>query len=215
MTKVKIVGFDLDNTLYPATSEIQTKIRGTIYEKISSACDIDYSEAEKLFEKGYAEIGSGSRVVMDIAKKYNKNVDGSDLVQEALEETDILEFIKPNPKLCEMIQRLSNELGLDLITGSADSLAIKKLKKIGLDRTIFDYFFAHFHGSKSTGEVYEKWIIHRGLSPEKFLYVGDNLKQDIEAPKKLGIQTCFIGEEESDIADFNIKNILDLENILK
>lgn len=213
MSNIEIIGLDLDNTLYPSTPEIQKRIRTTIHKKISLVFDIELERAENLFENYYSELMSGSKTIEEIAEIFGKK-DYPDIIQESLEEVDILDLIYSNPKLGDMLSRLKTKRELDLLTGSPKKLTLKKLKKLGIKYNTFENIFAHNNDlSKSTGDLYKLWISTRRKNPEYFLYIGDNPKQDIDVPKKLGIKTCFIGEKEYENADFNIRNILELENL--
>lgn len=131
-SKIKVIGFDLDGTLYPLTDEIQGRIRGKIYEKVADAFNLSFEKAKKIFEEEYAKLMSGSRTIERIAGKYGKNINGSDIVQESLQEANILDLIKPNPELVEMLCRISKTRGLDLLTGSEYDFAIEKLNRVGI-----------------------------------------------------------------------------------
>jgi FMN phosphatase YigB (HAD superfamily) len=208
---ISVVGFDLDGTLYPITPEIRKIQRGNIYERMSVHFGISVEESRGLFEKYYGLSGSGKKSMEEISKKLQRPVPGEDFIQESLEQADFLDLLRPNPNLSEMLKRISRTERLDLITGSRYSFALEKLKRISLDKKIFDYIFAN-EGSKSTGEVYRQWMNKREFSPFQHLYVGDNSMQDIDIPKSLGIQTCFLGSYGE--ADFQIKDILELEKII-
>lgn len=210
-TNIKVIGFDLDGTLYPLTREIQKRIRGKIYEKIAGLFDISLEEAERRFEEGYERIMSGSKVIEEIALGFGRRID-RDIVQESVEEADILNLIDANPELRDMLQRFSRERGLDLLTSSEYGFALEKLRKLGIDYGVFEKILHRKDGSKSSGEMYEKWISIRGLSPSELFYVGDNKKQDIDSPKRLGIRTCIVGKYGG--ADFQIADILQLEEVL-
>ncbi len=215
---IHILGFDLDNTLYPSTEQMQDRIRKEIYRKISEELGISIDASEKLFEENYNGqfpwSQSGSRTIEELGKRHDKQLDGKLVVQQSIEEADILDFINENPELTNMLERLNSRFGLDLITGTSYDLTFAKLRKLGIKTEIFGNIFAQRqYGSKMTGDVYRYWINKRQTLPEKMLYVGDNKRQDIDSPKKLGIRTCIIGDEY-DGADFHIKDILELERLL-
>ncbi len=212
---IAVIGFDLDNTLYPSTPEMQTKIRGKIYERLSSELGIDFERARELFEEHYGGnypwSHSGSRTIAELARRHGKNI-YADVVQQALERAEILEFIKPNPSLVNMLERLSKRYELDIVTGSAYKLAEPKLERIGIDKKLFGHFLADI-GSKSDGTAFRTWIDLRRVSPQHMLYVGDNFKQDIESAARMGIKTCLLGKENFG-AELHVKDILDLEGKL-
>lgn len=212
---IKVVGFDLDGTLYPTTPEIQERIRGKIAEKIAAACGIDVKKARIVFDEKYERFLSGSKTLDEIGREYGADFSNREVVQEAVEEANILDLIDENPRLVGMLQRLSGHRELDLLTSSEENLALQKLGRIGLSRYFFRFFLTKKQGSKTTGEKYKLWLSKRvfvPFAPEEHLYVGDNERQDVDIPGALGIRTCVIGNYEG--ADFRISDILELEALL-
>ncbi len=218
LKNLNVVGFDLDHTLYPQTEESQKKIREKIYEKLATAMNIPFATAGELFEQEYASNNhwgkSGSRTIIELCASAGLDLDGKLIVQQAIEDADILEFIEPNPKLNEMLIKLKNRYWLDLITGTSQKLAYSKLERLEINQKVFGFMLmGGEYGSKTTGEVYQRWIELRSVPVPSMLYVGDNTKQDIDSPKALGIKTCIVGKEY-DKADYHISNILELEGLL-
>jgi len=218
LENIKIIGFDLDNTLYPSTDEIQERIRRGIYERLSGELNISVKKARELFEENYngdfAWSLSGSRTINEIGRRYDKDLSERDIVQESIEKADILDLIQPNPALVNMLRRLNTKYCMDLITSTTYDLARGKLERIGIRKDFFEYFLtASKFGRKGDGTVYEYWLRERGVSPKAVLYVGDNKKQDIDSPKALGINTCFVNGEYGG-ADYCIGEVLELERLV-
>lgn len=212
ISKIKIIGFDLDGTLHPLTFESQLKIREKIYEKISVGLKINFDEAKNLFEEYYAITSSGSKTIKKLEERFQARLK-KDLIQDAIQEADILDLIQANPKLAILLEKLNGKYSLDLLTSGERNLAAKKLEKIGINPNIFGYFLASENGSKTSGTKFVEWIEKRcGCDPKNFLYVGDNKRQDVDSPSELGIVTCFIGKYSK--ADFEIENIFGLEKLL-
>lgn len=212
LSNIKVIGFDLDGTLYNVTPEIKLRVRNLIYQKISTEFNIPLEKATNLFEEIYSETHSGGGTIRDLEQRFGKKSD-SDIIQDSLQEADILALIPEDPNLSRLLTRLSESYQLDLLTGGRENLAFEKLKRIGIDKGIFKYLFTKERGRKGNGDLYREWIQNRlDLTPENFLYVGDNKKQDIDIPKELGIKTCFLGDYNQ--ADFQINSILDLERLL-
>ncbi|MDO8528890.1 MAG: HAD family hydrolase [Nanoarchaeota archaeon] len=215
LKNISAIGFDLDGTLYPITPEIRKIQRGKIYENISKYFGIPLEHANRLFEENYSAIGSGTKTIGVIAKSLGKPSPGRDFVQEALEQADFLDLIEKNPSLVAMLERMSRSKKHgrpDLITGSTREYALRKLERVGISPEVFLYLFTHEDGSKSSQDIYEKWLSRTMLRPSQHLYIGDQQKLDIDVPRSLGIRTCIVGEYE--LADFQIENILDLEALL-
>ncbi len=211
LDEIKVIGFDLDNTLYVSTEEIQKRIRPMVYKRISEEFNIPYERALRLFEKFYSEHLSGSETIKCIEKVLRHSVGERNIIQQVVEQADFLDLIKEDSELRNMLVRLKSSRSIDLITASYPLSAIKKLERIGI-QDLFRHILTHEDGRKQSGELYKKWITLTELPPSNLLYVGDNKRKDIDVPKSLGIQTCILGSYDN--ADFQINNILELEELL-
>jgi len=212
LSKIKIIGFDLDGTLYESTEEIQSRIRELIYKKISIGLGVNFKEAKNLFEESYAITSSGSKTIKKLEEQFQRELE-KELVQNAIQEAEILDLIQFNPKLITFLEKLREKYSIDLLTDSRRDLALKKLNRMGIDKDIFGYFLSAENGSKTDGTKFIEWVEKRGNhDPRTFLYVGDNKRQDVDSPKEFGITICFIGKYNK--ADFEIENIMGLEKLL-
>lgn len=215
---IKVIGLDLDDTLYPATSEIKTRVREKIYEKLASGLAVPVPLARELFETNYCGNfpwkGSGRRTIEEISRQQGVVINGSELVQQAIEEADILDLIRPNPGLVEFLATISQKQELDLITGSTYRSCFDKLERLGISSYLFKKILAEKKfGKKSDGSVYKYWLSLSSYHSGQHLYVGDNINQDIVVPNGLGIRTCFVGKE-SELADICIADISELRKHL-
>src|SRR3989344_1655454 len=121
MNKIKYIGFDLDQTLYPKSPKIDQAIQKYIYEKIAQHKKINVEYARELFYSYYPKI-SGRKTLIELGIP-----DAENIVQEALENADISEFLIPDPSIRKLLEQLSKKYTLALITGSNKKIAIKKL----------------------------------------------------------------------------------------
>lgn len=215
---IKIIGFDLDQTLYPKSPEIDTAIQKYIYTKISELKKCSIEESTKLFKELYAKIGSGSKTLMEIGfeKTYAKEI-----IQEALEKADIEEFLVPNQEVIQLLKDLKGKYkSLSLITGSNKEITKKKLKKLEIKEEIFDFYITS-EPSKSNGEAYKAWLKHytekdNSLKPENFLYIGDRKISDVDIPSTFGIKSVLVNVKKQD-PEINVPqftSLLDIREIL-
>jgi FMN phosphatase YigB (HAD superfamily) len=194
-TKIKVIGFDLDQTLYPKSPEIDAAIQKYIYEKISENKRCSIEEARKLFSdlyKGGAGLsGSKSLAALGIP-------DGKEIVQEALEKADIASILVPDENATAMLERLREKYkNLDIITGSNDSNTDRKLEKLLIDKKLFNHIITADSASKSdNGSAFKMWMSFYNLPAENFLYIGDRVSSDYEAPKQLGIKSILVNIKE-------------------
>lgn len=190
---IRIIGFDLDQTLYEKSVGIDEKIQEYLNVRIAERLGVSESEAREQFRALYqnGQGLSGSRTLMALG--FEKDEAGN-IVQEALERADIDEFLVPNPKTVAFLRRCAKRFdAVDLITGSPREIAKRKLEKLRIPIEIFGECITGDDASKSDGAAYRRWL---GAYPDRvaddFLYVGDRPSSDYEAPKLLGIRSVLV-----------------------
>jgi FMN phosphatase YigB (HAD superfamily) len=196
---IRVIGFDLDQTLYSKSPEIDAAIQGYIYNKIAEHRDVSLAEAEQLFKERYQEGRgmSGSESLIDLGIP-----NARDIVQEALEQADIAQFLTPDAETLALLQGLLQRYHhIDLVTGSNHENAIRKLRHLELPESLFSHILTGDQAQKSTGEAYRKWLtLYPEFSPEQFLYIGDRVRSDYEIPHELGIQSVLVNIAHTDSA---------------
>ncbi len=214
-TKIKVIGFDLDQTLYPKMPEVDEAIQQYIYQKISHHKNVSLPEAKKLFtdlyQNGRGLSGSKTLVALGIRG-------GKEIVQEALEKADIASVLTPeDEKVLMLLNALKSRYeGLDLITGSDQSNVAKKLSALKIPEKLFDHIITGDEVSKSDGSAYSLWLSHYNFPVEQFLYIGDRVMSDYEVPKKLGIKSILVNIEEKDkhVDCLQLKSLLNIGPLL-
>lgn len=189
-SQIKVIGFDLDQTLYPKSPKIDEAIQSYIYEKIASHKGCDLDEARKLFsdlyQGGKGLTGSQTLTALGIPTP-------KEIVQEALENADIAEFLTPDAEVLALVMDLKKRYEhVDLITGSILPIAKNKLSKLALPINLFDQVITG-EIAKSDGSAYVEWMKrYPDLKPEQFLYIGDRERSDYQVPKELGIRAILV-----------------------
>lgn len=212
--QTKVIGFDLDQTLYPKSPEIDKAIQGYIYERIAQHKTCSVEEARKLFsdlyQEGRGQSGSQTLVTLGIPR-------AKEIIQEALENADIAQFLAPDPKTQMLLHKLRQKFkALDLITGSFEHVAFIKLTKIGIRRDLFTKIITG-EIAKSDGSAFRAWLeLYPSLEPHNFLYIGDREKSDYYIPKKLGIETVLVNIKtpNPEVTCLQLPTIHDLEDYL-
>jgi len=212
-TCIKSVGFDLDQTLYPPNQEINDLIRNRIARKIleNNLGLKDISNVRAIYDKKYEEVGSWIKIFNEMGINEPKKE-----LQKCLSDPKIVDFIKRDDKLKEIMKFLSSKYFTFLITNSPKALSIPKLNKIGVGIGIFHYCIfgdSPDFSTKLDGRVFKNYLNSSSYLPNQHVYIGDNLKTDILPPKSLGMKTIAVGKEILE-ADFSVKNIHNIEKLL-
>lgn len=213
----QIIGFDLDQTLYPKSSEIDEAIQTYLYQEISKFRNIGHEEAKKLFDNIYqaGEGSSGSQTMIELGFSVEK---ARNVVQEALENAPIAKFLHPNSEVIDLLYKLKSKYrSIDLITGSNKNNASVKLKKIEIPEEIFSKIITKDDGSKADLSAFHQWLsFYPDLKTENFIYIGDRVSSDYEKPKELGIQSILVNIKtpKKKIDCPQLESILEIQNYL-
>ncbi len=195
---IRVIGFDLDQTLYPKSPEVDKKIQSYIVERIAKNKGTTLREAEKLFSDLYREgrglSGRKTLIALGIPS-------AGGIVQEALERADIASVLSPDVQTLTLLKDLSLRYNsLDLITGSHRKETEKKLRALGIPLQMFGHIITEEVKSKSDGAAYVYWLsLYPTCTPSQFLYVGDR-SSDSTVPHTLGIQTALVNIKTRDPA---------------
>jgi len=194
-TTIKVIGFDLDQTLYPKSPEIDDAIQAYLYKEIADYKKVSMKEAEKMFKDLYQDGKglSGSKTMEAIGIP-----NGKEAVQTALEKADIASFLKPDKKVLELLNDLKVKYkNLDLVTGSSRSIVGDKLREIGIEKSIFNNIITADEASKPDLSAFKmSFNFYPNLKPEQFLYIGDRPFSDFIAPSSLGINVILVNQKE-------------------
>jgi len=214
---IKVIGFDLDQTLYQKSPEIDQAIQKYIYQKIAEHIQCSLEQAQKMFKELYRD-GKGLSGKQTLAKLGVPH--GDNIVQEALERADIDRFLVPNSSTLELLHAVKKQYqGIDLITGSGRHQVQSKLEKLLIPEIIFDHILDATipEVSKSDGSAYRTWMNFYPLyKPEEFLYIGDRASSDHLIPKEFGIQTILVNIKKKDpaLACLQLESLVLLEGYL-
>src|SRR3989338_11050012 len=94
--RVKAVGFDLDECIYPSHPEINNRIRNKMSEGILRKMPqlVTLVHARRFFEDHYRELQSGRKVLMRAG--YDP-LEASKIADEAVSQADILDLLTSDP----------------------------------------------------------------------------------------------------------------------
>ena len=182
--KIKHWVFDLDNTLYPASSNLFSKIDVRMKEFIIKTLNLDPAEAYTMQKEYYLKYGttlSGLMINHNVLPKdfldYVHNIDTSSLNKDI--------------RLGKILKKLPGELYI--YTNGSTSHALNVMKRLEIDNyisKIFDIEDANYI-PKPSKESLDCFIKKFNINPSEAIFFEDISKNLINA-KKLGFQTILI-----------------------
>ena len=220
---IKLVAFDLDDTLYNEKDFVFGAFR-EVAEYLSNKYNIS---SQSLYEDMLAILQSEGRgkIFNIVCENYNINEDINALVQ-------VYRNAKPKLKLyedgLEVINFLKDKYKLGLITDGLASVQWNKIELLNLE-SYFDniivtddlgkeYWKPHILPFKNMAEKFN-------LLPSECIYIGDNPNKDFYGARKLGFRTIRIIRDIGDYinlrhskeyeADFEVSNLNEIVSIIE
>jgi putative hydrolase of the HAD superfamily len=218
-SRIRAVVFDMDNTLFDFV-EAKIKACKAVVEYLGLN---DEWELLNYFLRGKHGF-EDSRNIEDFM--LDKGVYSHEKFEECcrIYEEVKLGHIKPYPGVKEVLERLK-DMGLKLavVTDALNGHALKRLQRAEL----LHFFDVVVSGDMTGRRKPEPDSINLalnklGVDPKEAVMVGDSIRRDIEAGKRLGMITVYAAygdrnffESKHGEADFTIGSIKELYDILK
>lgn len=169
--------FDLDDTLYPEKEYVRSG-----YRKIAA-----FFQKPEMEKELWSAFEQGKRAIDFVLEKYQM----MDQKEKALE---IYRFQRPEihlyPGVSEMIQRIGRRKKTGIITDGRPEGQHAKLDalKIIVDEVIITDELGGMEYRKPNETAFRLMQKKLNVPYEKCVYIGDNIRKDFIAPKKLGMQ---------------------------
>ena len=181
--------FDLDNTLYPATTRLFDQIDIRIGEYISNFLEIDHTEARKIQKSYFREHGTTLKGLMEVHGMNPQNF---------LNFVHDIDFspLKPNHDLNSVLTSLP---GRKLIFTNADVPYSKKvLSRLGVDHHfehIYDIVEANYI-PKPFKAAYDRLIDLHNITPKSAIFFED-IARNLVPAAGLGMTTVWVRGDDN------------------
>ncbi len=206
---IKILAFDLDETLYPSSTGLMEAINERIKLYMVHKLGFDPAEVEKIRQSYYIRYGTSLRGLM---------------VEYGIDPDDYLRFVhdvplerylsRDNQPLREALSRIPLEKVI--FTNASREHAINVLNYLGLAdifSRIVDIRDLNFI-CKPHPEAYERFLRIIGVKGEECILV-DDTPRNLVAAKAFGIITVLVNGEFQEGVDFVIKHPAEIEKVVQ
>ncbi len=176
--------FDLDNTLYPAKSNLFGQIDVRIRDYLAKLLDLTPEAANEVQKDYYRRYGTTLRGLMD---------------EKGIEPDDFLDYVhdidhsvlEPDPDLGAALARLPGKKFI--FTNGSRAHAERTVERLGIGEHFSDMFDIVASGlvPKPTREAYDLFIDRTGVSPARAAMFED-LSRNLAVPHQLGMHTVLI-----------------------
>lgn len=201
--------WDLDGTLYKITEEMRERVKRQIHEIVMKEYKWTEEQCTAELRVRNEKFQSGTLALMSLGFPRNT-------VQKAQAEAKILDLLQYDGRLVAMFGCLRG-LRHFIETDSSRELAFEKIKRIGLDPSIFEYILttddmAH---PKPDEEWFRKPVRYSSLPSSRLAWIDDR-SDHILVAKELGYRTVLVREDKHDDfePDLWVPEVYDVEKYL-
>jgi putative hydrolase of the HAD superfamily len=209
MTRIEVVFFDVDETLYPRGAGLMQAIGRRIQVYMEERLGMPPELVERLRVEYVRDYGTSLRGL-----QLNQHIDTEDYLA-FVHDVPIGDYIGPNPPLRTMLQSLwARKL---IFTNATAEHALNVTRALGVtsfferivDVRTFDFV------CKPHPEVYERIVALANVKPERCLLVDDNIR-NLRPGKELGMLTVMVGDHDpvAGIVDFHLPDVLGVGEIV-
>ena len=178
--------FDLDNTLYPASSTLYDTIGERMTAYIARAAGVDAAEALRLREHYFHEYGA---TVVGLAKHHG--IEASDFLAH-VHDVDHGDALAPDPELNALIARLpGRRIVFTNGGGGHGERVLDALRLTPLFEHLFDIEAAALTPKPQMG-AYDALVRKTGVVPKRSVFIEDTLR-NLEPAHTLGFATVLVG----------------------
>lgn len=200
-SREKAIFFDLDNTLYDYNSSSdysKNKVFSYLLNRYPHLKQEDIlSSYKKIIQDAVEEEAKGLYDAWDRQKRFSKLLLSLGLKDNGLSKRLVTIFAearaessKPYPDVHDVLSKLREKYVLAIITNGPSVYQREEISLLKLET-----YFSHILISEEIGfrkpakEIFQIAVKKAGCRPEEAVMVGDNLREDIEAAKNLGMKT--------------------------
>jgi len=227
MQKIRAILFDLDNTLSDFMLMKEEACKAAAHAMVAAGLNMTEKAAYDQLVKTYFDLGLESDIAftefLRNTGEFNHKVLAAAINAYLKTKSD---FIKPYPRVKSTLRKLQNQsVVLGIITDAPKTKAYQRLLKMGIEHYFkFVVGFEDTASKKQTGLPFRLALSEikkelPDIEESEILMVGDSIERDIQPAKQLGMKTALAkyGQRSKEMmtADYELKGVEDLENIVK
>ncbi|MCS7286243.1 MAG: pyrimidine 5'-nucleotidase [Anaerolineae bacterium] len=206
---IKIIAFDLDETLYPTDTRLMEAINERIKLYMVQRLGFDPLEVDQIRQRYYAHYGTSLRGLM-----VEYGIDPDDFLH-FVHDVPLERYLSPNN---QPLRRVLSRIPLEkvIFTNASREHALKVLNYLGLAEhfsRIVDIRDLNFF-CKPHPEAYRLFLEIVGAKGEECILV-DDTPRNLVAAKAFGIITVLVNGEPQEGIDFVIKDLVEIERVVK
>jgi len=225
---IRAIFFDIDDTLYDSTLQVKNARENAIKAMKEAGLRVTEEKGLLILEEIVREFGSNypyqfNELLKKLGYKFNPRIIAAGV---AAYHSTKLAYLVPFPDTVPTLLRLRDSgYKLGVITDGISVKQWEKLIRLGLQHFFHSVIISDDVGyEKPDDRIFKIAAKSIGYKPYESIMVGDRIDRDISGANKAGMVTVRIlkgkyknqkPENEMEMPDYNIKNLMEILEILK
>ncbi len=144
----------------------------------------------------FPDIDIGSvfeKIIFSIDNKYSGDIRAMVSEFSLLFRIYTTQSLKIYPHVITMLETLSNNVTLAIISNTQRHFTLPELKKFGIEKFFNTILFSSdARASKPNPKIFNTLLNTMNINPEQTVYIGDNFLDDIWGAQRVGMKTIWI-----------------------
>lgn len=213
LRNIKVIIFDLDDTLYDCSGTLVLRGRKKVSKTLSKLINCSEDDAYKLQVKVDEELGAKANIYENIVSQYNlPPYQAQELLEEFIhiDIADITLF----PCVIDTLMYLKKQgYRLILVTSGENQTQRKKIEALGLNGNYFEEILIAERNKGNTKKICFQYIIQKyNAKPGEIVCIGDKIEDELTAAQSLGIITIMFEHGRHYIAYLKERNCETMPN---
>jgi putative hydrolase of the HAD superfamily len=227
-TSIKVIFFDLDNTLFDHTCAERTALLALIdanpdiFELIDAESFVNvYQEVNRLLWK---KMAAGDLTSIELKRqrfeislnRFERQLFDPDALSKQYFASYAAQSCA-NANAHDIVAYLQPKYPLGILSNGFPEIQERKLQNMGMAANFkFKIYSGEVGAMKPSPEIFEAAMTRCGANADEIVFVGDSLDDDVKGAKAMGWKTIHFNPSagQSDGADVEIRDLLDLREIL-
>ena len=205
---IRVILFDLDNTLYPPDAGLIEAGDRLIADFIARRLDLPWDEADRLRVRLWLQYGATARGL-----EVEYGIPQREYFADSLERVDVSRYISPDPDLAELLGSLPQRRFV--FTNSSELYAERVLEGLGV-RGLFEGVF-HIESAggrpKPDSHPYDAVVQATGEQPRHMALI-DDTEANLGPAAEMGMLTIKLGDAPDDPRHLHLTDLHDLPGLL-
>lgn len=216
----QVLVFDLDDTLYDELTFVYSGFRA-VSQFLNTHCNFSTEESYEWMIKALPQ-GRG-HIFDELLESYG--IHSKKLVRQCL---SVYRTHKPDISLeieADACLGRFADYPIYIVTDGNKLVQYNKIKALGLESRVKDFFITHRHGvkhAKPSPHCFLKICQREQVTPNQVVYIADNIRKDFVGIKPLGFRTVRImqGQHQHVImsdeyeAEYKVQSLAELDKVL-